>query len=173
MLKNLVVGTLGVLSIIGVVWGTLYLVDLENEKTAKRARDYRDPAIPPALHDFQRNPDWTIRKWLEVGHKSASCEVADEMMDRNEVTKVVRLGRRAKREKHLADYVSSCRDAGQYMIRIHVEPQATKWCLYRHTDPRLDVLCREWTENKSAYLEEIEVAKEPTLARYRSFSGGQ
>ncbi len=158
--------------------GWYHWIDTSGEKRRTEASQSRqaiqdnlnDPDAAPILSQTMQNPDWTIGKWLAVGRKSSDCIMADEMMDKNATAKIVKR-RGASKTYYLSDYIASCDSFSTRMYFEIVTPRAEKWCQFRKTTARLDTLCTEWTENKDRYWQNLQAAKQPTLERYRIFTG--
>lgn len=155
----------------GAVLWSQWHTSRSKEKNAQFAKDVADPGVPPVLSEAQSDPSWTIRKWLSVDKGNSDCETANEMMDRGASEKVLTKRGAVIRTYTLADYVHSCETFGEKMLTDIVDPQARKWCMYRGADSRFDELCREWEQNRSQYLDEMNARSKPISDRYRQFVG--
>ena len=126
-----------------------------------------DLSIPPVLSPIMMNPNWTIAYWIGTDVKSKDCETADEFMDKRAISETV-TRRGSSRTYYLVDYAESCRARVQREIS-RVDRYTRKWCAYRNTQPRLEILCREWEQNRSADIARMQEIDGTTLARYSKF----
>jgi hypothetical protein len=91
-------------------------------------------------------------------------------MDHNATAKTVTRGASSK-TYYLKDYISSCEGRIARALEM-AEPQARKWCAYRHTKPRIETLCREWEQNKTKYIASMKAADGLPPERWSSLMYG-
>ena len=143
-----------------------------NIQSSAAQGDQVQPDGPPVLSETMANPKWTIAHWMSVDEKSHDCVNADDLMARNVTSNITRDRRGNVIASHsLEDYITSCRRRVERETDM-VEPQARRWCAYRHTSPRLETICREWEDNKANYIARIMASDAPTLDRYKTFIAG-
>lgn len=136
------------------------------EQLAAAEARRNDPSIPPELSSIQRDPTWTIKGWIVEDGMPSDCRKAHEFMDK----KTYSVTRRTSKITVL-DYLHSCKGAKERAAKM-VLPQATKWCIYRATDPRLEQLCAEWEQHGDSYMRQFDAAYESTIARFESMTNG-
>lgn len=122
--------------------------------------------MPPELSDFQRNPAWTIKGWINGDSDPSDCKGADEFMDK----KIYSITKR-QHTVTILDYLHGCKMARSRAEKM-VSPQARKWCRYRSTDARLEQLCNEWIRYGAGYLRHLDAAYASRKSRFQEMTGG-